>query len=399
MKDLFDKTRHFERLRWALGSGFYPYFKAVGYDDDGRPLVEGRPIVMVGSNNYLGLTHDPRVKEAALAATRRYGTSCSGSRFLNGTIDLHVELEGRLARFFEKDEAIVFSTGFQANLGVLSSLVGRDDIVFSDRDNHASIVDGLRLSFGEVKKYRHNDPGDLERLLARAVADEPTGGLLVVTDGMFSMTGRLADLGRIADLAAAHQARLLVDDAHGIGALGAGGRGTCEQLGLLDRVDLLVGTFSKSFASLGGFVAGEKEVLDYIRHISRALIFSAAMPPSAVAAVLAALDIVEGEPERRQRLAAISRRMKAAFDDLGFETAGSRTPVIPVVVGDELLTMEFWHRLCHEEGVYCNAILPPATPPGQALLRTSYIATQTDEELDRVVDAFARVGRSLGLIQ
>lgn len=378
-------------------AGVYPYFKAFSMNGNGHPTCEGRPIVMAGSNNYLGLTQHVKVKEACRAAVERYGSSCTGSRFLNGTIDLHEELEARLARFSGKEAAIVFSTGYQTNLGVISCLVGKDDYVFCDRENHASIIDGCRLSFGTLKKYRHGEAEDLDRVMQATLDKEDEGGFLVVTDGTFSMTGRIVDLPRIAAVSRRFGARLLLDDAHGIGVLGAGGRGTAEHFGLLGEVDLLMGTFSKSFASLGGFIAGSREVLDYVQHTARSLMFSASMTPASVAAVLAALDIIETEPERRERLWAITGHMKAAFDSMGFDTAGSQTPVIPVVIGEDLRTMDFWKRL-FREGVYVNAIVPPAVPSGCSLLRTSYMATHTDEELNRILDAFAKVGREMGVI-
>ncbi len=400
MADLFEKCRKYERARKIRESGFYPYFKAFSYNGGNQPLVDGRHVVMVGSNNYLGLTHHPKVKAAALAAVEKYGSSCSGSRFLNGTIDLHVTLEERLARFMRKEAALVYSTGFQTNQGVISSLVGKDDVVFCDRENHASIIDGCRLSFGELKKYRHGDMEDLERLLQLTIErNEASGGFLVVSDGVFSMTGRLPDLPRIVEIAGRYGARVMLDDAHGIGVLGGGGRGAAEHFGVLDQIELVMGTFSKSFASLGGFIAGPADVIDFIRHTSRALIFSASMPPAAVAAVLAALDVIEAEPERRERLWAITRRMKESLDAMGFDTAGSQTPILPIVIGPEEKTMEFWTRLFYEESVFCNAILPPATPPGQSLLRTSYTATHTDAELDHVLEAFERIGRAMGLVR
>jgi 8-amino-7-oxononanoate synthase len=347
---------------------------------------------MIGSNNYLGLTHHPRVQEAAHEAIRSYGTGCSGSRFLNGTLELHHELERRLARFFDKEAALVFSTGFQTNLGVLSVIAGRDDIIFCDRENHASIYDGARLSFGEIRKYRHNDMDDLERLLAEAPPDQ---GKLIVTDGVFSMLGDLVDLPRMRALADRYDAKVCVDDAHGVGVVGATGRGTCEHFGV--DVDLITGTFSKSLASLGGFVVGPREVVQFVKYTARPMIFSAAITPSNTATALAALDVIETEPEHRHRLTEHVAYMHRGFERLGYDNGNTQSAILPLTIGEDRATFITWRRL-FDEGVYTNAVVAPAVPAGQSLLRTSYMATHTQEQLDRCLEVFARVGRELQLV-
>lgn len=391
--DLFEKCRAYTAARDARAAGLYPYFIPLTDSEGTEVTVGNHRLIMIGSNNYLGLTTHPKVREAAIEATRRYGTSCTGSRFLNGTLELHLELERRLARYVGTEAALVFSTGYQTNLGTISALVGRGDYVITDKDDHASIVDGCRLSFGEMRRFRHNDMEHLRRVL-EGLPDE--GGRLIVVDGVFSMGGDIAPLPELVEIAQQYGARLMVDDAHSIGVLG-GGRGTAAHFGLTDRVDLTMGTFSKSFASLGGFIAGAAEVIDYIQHQARSLIFSASMPPSNVAAVLAALDIMEQEPERIARVNQIADRMRESFRSLGFNVGNSQTPIIPIIIGDNTRTFVFWKAL-YEAGVYCNPVVSPAVPPELSLLRTSYMATHTDEQLDRVLDVFATVGRRLGII-
>jgi 8-amino-7-oxononanoate synthase len=391
--DLFDKCRRFTAAKEAIEAGIYPYFRTIESAQDPEVIVEGKRLIMVGSNNYLGLTNHPKVKDAAIAALKKYGSGCAGSRFLNGTLDIHVDLEVKLARFMRKEAALVFSTGFQTNLGVIAALAGKDDVVLLDKMNHASIIDGCRLSFSEVKKYRHNDMGDLERLLRQYNGR----GKLIIVDGVFSMEGDIADLPNIVKLARKYNARVMVDDAHGIGVLGKTGRGTAEHFGLEDEVDLIMGTYSKSLASIGGFIAAAQDVVHYIKHFARALIFSASPPPASVASVSAAIDIIENEPERRERLWHNANKMLAGFRKLGFDTGHSETPVIPVVVGDErkAFTMA---RMLHLKGIFANVAVSPAVPVGMALIRTSYMATHTDEHLDKVLDAFEEVGKSLGVI-
>ena len=393
--DLFDKCRKFTRAQEAIKEGWYPYFKAIESGADVEVSIKGHKLIMAGSNNYLGLTQDPYVKEAVIKAVKDFGSGCTGSRFLNGTLELHEELEHRLAKFMQREAALCFSTGFQTNLGVISTMVGKDDIIFADRANHASLVDGCRLSYGQTVRYKHNDTQDLERLLKKHAN---ANGKVIVTDGVFSMEGDVVDLPNMVSLAEKYEARVIIDDAHSIGVLGEHGRGTAEHFGLEDKVDLIVGTFSKSFASIGGFVAGEAYIIDYIKHHARPLIFSASMPPAATAAVIASLDIIEREPERIERLWRNVRKVKTAFDELGFNTGGTQTPIIPIHVGEDMQTFEFW-RLLFENGIFTNPVITPAVPAGQGLIRTSYMATHTTEILDRIIDTFARLGKQFGLIQ
>jgi 8-amino-7-oxononanoate synthase len=377
--------------------GIYPYFHPIQSAPGDEVLIHGKRCVMVGSNNYLGLVNHPRVKEAAADAARKYGAGCTGSRFLNGTLDLHLELEERLAAFVGKEAALVFSTGFQTNLGAISCLVGKNDAVLIDRQDHACIVDGCRLSYGKVHKFAHNDMEDFERVLNNARNNSTRGGVMVVVDGVFSMEGDIIKLPGLVEAAEKYNARIMVDDAHSIGVLGKTGAGTAEHFGLTDRVDLIMGTFSKSFAALGGFVAGKQRVIDYIKHNARALIFSASIPPSAAASVLAAIDIIQSEPERRERLWKNARRMQREFRGLGFDIGRTETPIVPIVVGQDLDCFAFWKAL-FDNGVFTNPVISPAVPPGQAMIRTSYTATHTDEQLDRVVEVIAKVGREKGLI-
>jgi len=397
LQDLFSKCSQGVsiRAREALNDGWYPYFKAIESGADTKVYIDGKEMIMIGSNNYLGLTQDPRVKKAAMDAIDKFGSGCTGSRFLNGTLSLHEELERRLADFMGTEAALVFSTGFQTNLGTISALVGRKDLVVGDSENHASIVDGTRLSFGRVLKFRHNDMQDLDRVLERNKPDG--GGILVVSDGVFSMGGDIVDLPGMVKVAKKHGARIMIDDAHAVGVLGEKGRGTAEHFGLEDEVDLVAGTFSKSFASIGGFIAGDEEVVHFVKHSSRPLIFSASPPPAAVATVIAALDILANEPERKERLWQNYRKMKEGFTQLGFNTGNSQTPIIPIIIGDDEKTFGFW-RLLFENGIFTNPVVSPAVPPGYSLIRTSYMATHTDEELDKVLDIFEDLGKKLGII-
>jgi len=392
--DIFDKCSRFEKARDLISQGIYPYFRVIESPQDPEIMMNGRRMIMIGSNNYLGLTNHPKVKEAAIEAIRKYGTGCAGSRFLNGTLTIHVELEEKLARFMGKEAALIFSTGFQVNLGVISSLVGKDDVVIIDKMDHASIIDGCRLSFGEVKKFRHNDMNDLERVLREHESKDK----LIVVDGVFSMEGDIARLPEIITLTKEYGARVMVDDAHGIGVLGQTGRGTVEHFGLEDDIDLIMGTYSKSLASIGGFIAGSADVIHFIKHTARPLIFSASPPPASVASVSAALDIIENEPERRKALWRNTNKMFKGFNELGFEVGPSQTPIIPVVVENNenafLMAM-----MLQEEGVFANVAVSPAVPNGRALIRTSYMATHTEEQLDRVLVAFQKVGKRMGLIK
>lgn len=392
--DLFQKCHGFTRHNEMMANGLYPYFKAIQSGSGAEVVIDGKKMIMIGSNNYLGLTQHPKVREAARKAIDKYGSGCTGSRFLNGTLDLHEELESRLAKFMKRKSALVFSTGFQTNLGTISTIVGKDDHILCDRLNHASIIDGCRLSFGTTLKFKHGNMKDLERIL---ITLEENGGSLIVTDGVFSMEGDLANLPEIVKLKKKYGARLLVDDAHGIGVMGGNGRGTGEHFGCEEDVDLVMGTFSKSFASLGGFIAGDKTVTEYIKHHARALIFSASIPPSNAAAVIAALDVMEKEPDRRERLWQITHKMLKGFKGLGFDTGKSETPVIPIIIGDDERTFLFWKQL-FEAGVFVNPIVSPAVPPDQSLLRTSYMATHTDEMLDKVLEIFKKIGKKLGIV-
>lgn len=395
---LFDKCYSFTRAREVMASGYYPYFVPIEGSNDTEAFVGGERKIMVGSNNYLGLTHHPCIVEAAQAAIKQYGSGCTGSRFLNGNTILHEQLEERLAKFMRTEAALVFSTGFQTNLGVIGTLVGRNDRVYLDKLDHASIVDGSRLSYGEVVRFKHGDFVGLRRQF-EAEADSARNGYnrMVVVDGVFSMEGDIADLPNLVPLCEEFEAVLVVDDAHAIGYLGPTGAGTAEYFGMTDRVPLTVGTFSKSFASIGGFVAGPEPVIHYLRHQARSLIFSASMPPSAVATVLAALDIIETEPERRERLWRITHRMQADFKALGFEIGPTQTPIIPIMVGPMEKTFVFWKEL-FDAGVFTNPVMPPAVPENSCRLRTSYIATHTDDQLDYVLGAFEKVGKALAVI-
>ena len=392
---LFDKCYRYTTAREVQATGFYPYFRAIEESHDTEVVVDGHTKVMVGSNNYLGLTHHPKVLAAAEDALRRYGSGCTGSRFLNGTLDLHEKLETELAAYLKKEAALVFSTGFQTNLGVIGALAGRNDHIFSDKLNHASIIDASRLSFGTVHRYGHNDMEGLERQLKK-VGDAP--GKLIITDGIFSMEGDIADLPAITSLAEVHGAKVMVDDAHAFGVLGRTGAGTAEHFGLEDDVDLIVTTFSKSLASIGGVVAGPEPVIHYLKHHARPLIFSASMPPSAVATVLAALRVLRDEPERLEALWRNTRRMQEGLRELGYDIGGSETPVVPVVIGELDRMLVFWKEL-FDAGVFTNPVTPPAVPEDSCRLRISLMATHTDEHVDRVLEAFAEVGRQMEVIQ
>ncbi|HEX9974003.1 MAG TPA: aminotransferase class I/II-fold pyridoxal phosphate-dependent enzyme [bacterium] len=393
--DLFDKCFKFTRADEAKAQGYYPYFKAIQSGAGSTVMIDGKKFIMIGSNNYLGLTQDMRVKEAAIDALKRFGSGCTGSRYLNGTLTLHEELEEKLAEFMHKDAVLVFSTGFQTNQGTISAVVGKYDTIFSDRGNHASIIDGCRLAFGKVVRYKHNDMKDLERQLKSHANN--SGGKLIVSDGVFSMEGDIVKLPKVIELAKKYDARIMIDDAHSCGVLGKTGSGTGEHFGLENGIDLVMGTFSKSFASIGGFIAGETKVISYIKHHARSFIFSASMPPSAVATVSKALDILISEPERIDQLWKNTRKMKKAFDEMGYDTGYSETPIIPIILGEDLKTFMFW-KILFEHGIFANPVVSPAVEPGHALLRTSYMATHTDEELDQVLDAFHKLGKQFGLI-
>ena len=398
---IFDKADRFfapeNDYRKAHDAGLYPFFHAIEVAQGSRAVMDGREIIMAGSNNYLGLTSDPRVQEAAKAAVDKYGTGCTGSRFLNGTLDLHLELEERLAAFLGKEACVLFSTGYMTNQGLLQSVAQRGDVIFSDKDNHACIIAGQQVSAAETVRYRHDDLAHLRTFLERVSEERPDAGKLIVTDGVFSMSGTLADVPGLVALAEEFGAALALDDAHAVGVVGDGGRGSASVFGLSDKVDLVTGTFSKSFSSLGGFVVGDATVIEFVRHTASTHIFSASMPPSAVATVLACLDILEAEPERLDRLAEISDFMREGFRSLGFDVWASETPIIPVVIGEMYRCLAFWKGLL-EAGVFANAVVPPAVPKGQSLMRTSYMATHTDDELQQVLDTFEKVGLEQGVI-
>jgi 8-amino-7-oxononanoate synthase len=393
--DVFLKCFDFEDADNVRKMGLYPYFRVIESGQDPVVTMNGQRVIMLGSNNYLGLTNHPEVKAAAARALDAYGTGVAGSRFLNGTLDIHVELEEKLARFMHRESVLTFPTGFQVNLGVISSLIGRKDVVILDNLDHACILDGARLSFGRVLKYGHNDMDALEERL-RSVEDDRSA--MIVVDGVFSMEGDLADLPRIVELKKKFDARLMVDDAHGIGVMGENGRGTAEHFGVEDEADLVMGTFSKSLAAVGGFVAGETKVIDYIKHRARAVMFSAAPAPASVATVIKALEIIEREPERRRDLWDNTDYMKREFIGMGYDTGNSASPVIPLLVGEDVTAFRMTFRL-QEEGIFANPVVSPGVPPGRAMIRTSYMATHTRDHLDRALEIFRKVGRELEVIR
>jgi len=391
--DLFDKLGTFTQAKEAMALGIYPYFRALSVSEGTTAIFEGKEVVMIGSNNYLGLTTDERVRQAAIEAVERYGTSVTGSRFLNGTLELHLELDRRLAKFVGKEAALVFPTGYQTNVGTITALVQKGDYVIIDKDDHASIVDGCMMCRGEMRRFRHNDLDSLDEVLSKLPA---SAGKLVVVDGVYSMGGDLAPLPELVAICKKHGARIMVDDAHGIGVTG-GGRGTAAHFDLTEDVDLIMGTFSKSFASIGGFIAGSADVIHYIQHHARSLIFSAALPAPNAAAVLRALEIIETEPQHVERLWVNANYMRDGLKQLGYDVGNSNTPIIPVILRDDYRTILAWHALI-EEGVYTNPVVPPGVPPNQSLLRTSYMATHEREHLDRALAAFKVVGERLDLV-
>lgn len=395
MTDLFDKVASYDRAQTLRDHAIYPYYRVVSSGQDPVVTMNGRPVVMLGSNNYLGLSSHPEVKAAAAAALEKYGTGCAGSRLLNGTLDIHVELEERLARFMRREAVITFATGYQANVGALSTILGRHDEVFMDNLDHASLIDGVRLGFAKDRKFRHNDLADLEKKLRAA---SPDTGKLIVVDGVYSMEGDLGDLPGVVALAQKYGARVMVDEAHGVGVLGSSGRGACEHFGVEGSVDLVMGTFSKSLAAVGGFIAGSRLVVDYIKHTARSAIFSAAPSPPVVGAVLKALDILEREPERRKALWENTDYMNHALTALGFDIGKPQSPVIPIKIGPDEIAYEMAVRL-QDEGVFANPVVSPAVQPGNAMIRTSYMATHTRAHLDTALEALASVGRQLGVIR
>lgn len=395
MTDLFEKCRSFEDAKRVQAAGVYPYFRPIEATEGSSVTTHGKRRVMIGSNNYLGLTHHPRVQEAAKRAIDEFGTGCTGSRFLNGNLELHERLERKLAEFLGKESALVFSTGFLSNQGALSCLVGRGDVIYSDRENHASIIEGTRAAIGDTVKFKHNDMADLERVLA--YTREKYDGALLVADGVFSMSGDIFKLPKAYELAKKYNCRLYIDDAHALGVLGPRGEGTEHSFGMAGAADLVMGTFSKSFASIGGFVAGKEEVIHYIKHKSRPFIFSAAMPPAAAATVLECLTIVQEEPQHLQNLWKNARKMKQELQALGYNTLGSQTPIIPLLIGDDFTAFAFTQKL-YENGVFATPVVRPAVPDGCALIRTSYMATHTEEDLSYVLEVLDRLGREFGII-
>jgi len=379
----------------AMALGIFPYFRPISSAQGTEVILDGKTVLMFGSNSYMGLTDHPKVKEAAIAAVRKYGTGCAGSRFLNGTLDIHLACEEKLAQFVKKEAALMYSTGFQVNQGVISCLMGRGDYVILDKLDHASIVDGARLSFGEMVRFKHNDMASLAHVLE---ACPPAAGKLIVVDGVFSMDGDIADLPEIVNLATRHDALIMVDDAHSIGVLGEQGSGTASHFGLTDQVELIMGTFSKSLASLGGFVAADASLIKYLKHQSRALIFSASMPPSNVAAVMAALEIIQSEPERIRAVHDNTRRMADGLRRIGYSLGNSVTPILPVHIGDNLTCFKAC-RLLQDEGVFVNPIIAPAVEPGEALLRVSLMATHTFAQIDQALEKFRKVGKALGILE
>lgn len=396
--DLFKKCYDFTRADDVKAKGVYPYFRAIEENEGPVVSMHGKKVIMAGSNNYLGLTADPRVKEAAKKAIEKYGTGCSGSRYLTGTLDLHIELEEKLARFLGKEAVLLFSTGFQTAQGIIPTLVHRGEYIISDKDNHACIVAGNLIARGasvELLRYKHNDMDDLERVLNKIPKD---ASKLLVSDGVFSTGGEIVDLPRLNELAKANNAKLLIDDAHSVGVIGKGGRGTASEFDLVDEVDLTMGTFSKTFASLGGFVAGDAKVVDYIKHFAPALIFSASPTPPSVAAAMAALDILEKEPERVGKLIANADRVRRGLMEAGFNVLEGRTGIVPVIVGDDNIALTMWRKL-YDSGIFVNVFVPPGVPQGRQMMRTSYMATHENDQLDFIVDTFKKVGKELGLIE
>jgi 8-amino-7-oxononanoate synthase len=395
--DLFTKCYEFTRADEVKASGYYPYFRPIEENEGPVVQIEGKKVIMAGSNNYLGLTAHPKVKEAAIKAIEKYGTGCSGSRYLTGTLDLHIRLEERLAKFFNKEAVLLFSTGYQTAQGIIPTLVQRGEFVVSDKDNHACIVAGNLMAKGataEFVRYKHNDMDDLERVMKKL---PPEAGKLVVSDGVFSTGGEIVDLVKLNKIAKQYGARILIDDAHAVGVIGKGGRGTASEFNLENEIDLTMGTFSKTFASLGGFVAGEAKAINYIKHHSPALIFSASPTPASVAAALAALDILEAEPELVTKLINNANKMRKGLKEAGFTIIDGRTAIVPVIVGDDLLAFKMW-RMLYDAGVFVNVFISPGVPPGRQMMRTSYMASHEDKHLDSILEIFKDTGKKLGLI-
>jgi 8-amino-7-oxononanoate synthase len=395
--DLFNKCHEFTRADEVKALGLYPYFRAIEENEGPVVQIEGRKVIMAGSNNYLGLTAHPKVKEAAIRAVEKYGTGCSGSRYLTGTLDLHIELEEKLAKFFKTEAVLLFSTGYQTAQGILPTLVQRGEYIVSDKDNHACIVAGNLMAKGataDFVRYRHNDMDDLERVIKKLPED---AGKLIVSDGVFSTGGEIVELPRLNKIAKEYNARILIDDAHSVGVIGKGGRGTASEFNLESDIDLTMGTFSKTFASLGGFVAGQERVLNYLKHHSPALIFSASPTPASVASALAALEILEAEPERVTKLIDNANYMRHGLKCAGFRVIDGRTAIVPVIVGNDELAFKMW-RMLYDAGVFVNVFISPGVPQGRQMMRTSYMATHKKEHLDSIIEIFTDTGRKIGLI-
>ena len=395
--DLFQKCWSFTRADEIKAMGYYPYFRPIEENEGPVVMIEGRKIIMAGSNNYHGLTADPRVKAAAIKAIEKYGTGCSGSRYLTGTLDLHIELEEKLAKFFDKEACLLYSTGYQTAQGIIPTLVQKGEYVVSDKDNHACIVAGNLMAkgaFAEVVRYKHDDMVDLERVIKKLPAEAPK---LIVSDGVFSTSGTIVDLPNLVKVAKKHNARILIDDAHATGVIGKGGKGTASHFGLEKEVDMTMGTFSKTFSSLGGFVVGDRSVINYLKHHAPALIFSASPTPASVAAALVALEIVQKEPERRDQLLANAKKMREGFRSMGFKIIDGETAIVPVIIGDDVNTFVFWRAL-FDAGVFVNAFISPGVPNGMQMLRTSYMATHENQHLDKILETFGDIGRKLGVI-
>ncbi len=395
--DLFTKCYEFTRADEVKALGLYPYFRPIEENEGPVVQIEGKKVIMAGSNNYLGLTAHPKVKEAAIKAIEKYGTGCSGSRYLTGTLDLHIELEYKLTKFFKTEAVLLFSTGYQTAQGIIPTLVQRGEYVVSDKDNHASIVAGNLMAKGataDMVRYKHNDMEDLERVISRLPSDSAK---LIVSDGVFSTGGEIVNLPLLNDIAKRFNAKILIDDAHSVGVIGKGGRGTASEFNLENKIDLTMGTFSKTFASLGGFVAGNDRVINYIKHHSPALIFSASPTPASVAAAMAALEILEAEPERVTKLIKNADKMRKGFTELGFNVIDGRTAIVPVIVGDDEIAFKMW-RMLYDAGVFVNVFISPGVPQGRQMMRTSYMATHEEEHLDKILDIFSDVGKKVGLI-
>jgi len=391
--ELYDKCKKFTEAKKIKAMGFYPYFRVISSEQNTEVIVNSKKTLMLGSNSYLGLTSHPKVKEASIAAIKKYGTGCAGSRFLNGTLDIHIKLEEILADLVGKESALAYSTGFQANLGVLSTIVGRGEYLITDKYDHASIIDGSRLSLGKLLRYKHNNMDGLERILQK-IKDKAK---LIVVDGIFSMEGDIAKLPEIIKLAKKYNSRVMVDDAHSIGVLGKNGSGTSDHFGLTDEVDIIMGTFSKSLASIGGFIAGDEIMIHYLEHFSRPYIFSASLPPASAASVIAAIDIMKSEPDRIDRLWQNTNKMQKGFKEMGYDIGASETPIIPLHVGDMMTAFKMW-KILADDGIFINPVIPPAVPPNDCLIRTSFMATHTDQQLSIALEKFEKVGKKLKII-